>query len=257
MKAEKARRSFTEYIKQAWQYVDPGMPLRMNWHVECIADHLQAVTEEKIRKLLINIGPGYAKSIITCVLWPSWEWAVDPTTQSIFASYAQSLAERDSVRCRDLMLTEWYQQTFVNGAWDFNPAQNRVDDFANTMKGHRQCLSVGSKATGYRGNKVVCDDSLNVTDANSKIARDTATYWWSKVMPTRINDPAKGAHVMIGQRAHEEDPSGFILEGGGYEHLCLPTEFEGDRRCVTYYRMSDGTRAEFFRLLQGMKGFSG
>lgn len=263
VRAEKARRSLSEFVRQAWPLVDPGMPLRWGWHVDAICEHLEAVSRGWIRKLLINIPPGHAKSLLVAVFWPAWEWTWKPTTQSIFSSYAQELAERDSIRCRDLICQEWYQNSFVtrrwevgpqvfevdatvrkHEVWDFNPAQNRVNSFKNTLSGARQCLSVGSKATGFRGNKVVCDDPLNVKDATSKVIRDDAWYWWSKVMPTRINDPARDSFVMIMQRVHEEDPSGMILEGGGYEHLCLPTEFEGERRCVTYVRKPDGFTLE-------------
>lgn len=258
--AERAKESLTEFVKIFWPLVDPGMPLRMNWHVEAICDHLEAVSRGDIRKLLINIPPGHAKSLLVSVFWPAWEWTWAPSKQSIFSSYAAELAERDSVRCRDLMMQEKYQHAFVIGKgydgrplWTFNPSENRVNSFKNTLAGSRQCLSVGSKATGFRGNKVVCDDPLNVKEAHSKTARDEAIYWWSQVMPTRINDPATDAFVIIMQRVHEEDLSGYVLGGGGYEHLCLPTEFEGDRRSVTYVRRVSvepdvaDTKIEFFR----------
>lgn len=260
-KAEKARRSLAEFVRQAWPLVDPGMPLRWGWHVDAICAHLEEVSRGGIRRLLINIPPGHAKSLLVAVFWPAWEWTWKPTTQSIFSSYAQELAERDSVRCRDLILQPWYQERFVtrqwevgsqefyapDGApWEFNPAQNRVNSFKNTVAGARQCLSVGSKATGFRGNKVVCDDPLNATDAMSDIARESAWYWWSIVMSTRVNDPATDSFLMICQRLHEDDPSGRILAGKSYEHLCLPTEFEGDRRCVTYIKRPDAPKEQFF-----------
>jgi hypothetical protein len=31
-----------EFTKQAWHQVEPG-PLDINWHVECICEHLEAV----------------------------------------------------------------------------------------------------------------------------------------------------------------------------------------------------------------------
>jgi hypothetical protein len=41
------------------------------------------------------------------------------------------------------------------------------------------------------------------------------------------------------QRLHEQDLAGHVLARGGYEHLCLPSEFEPDRRCVTSIGWSD------------------
>jgi predicted phage terminase large subunit-like protein len=53
-------------------------------------------------------------------------------------------------------------------------------------------------------------------------------------MSSRLNDMATGRTVIIMQRLHEDDPSGFVLAGGGWEHLCLPSEYEPDRASVTY-----------------------
>lgn len=54
-------------------------------------------------------------------------------------------------------------------------------------------------------------------------------------MPTRLNDPAKSAIIVIMQRLHGNDVSGTILKLGlPYVHLMLPMEFEPERRCVTH-----------------------
>jgi predicted phage terminase large subunit-like protein len=35
--------SLYEYLQEAWQYVEPGMPLHLNWHIKTIARELQVV----------------------------------------------------------------------------------------------------------------------------------------------------------------------------------------------------------------------
>src|SRR5690606_13267919 len=67
--------------------------------------------------------------------------------------------------------------------------------------------------------------------------------WWSETMSTRRNNPAKSARVIIMQRLHEEDLTGYLLErmqsdGEHYEHLCLPAEYEPTSR-VTCIGWSD------------------
>lgn len=53
-------------------------------------------------------------------------------------------------------------------------------------------------------------------------------------MPTRINDPAKSAIITIMQRVHEHDVSGLIISKElGFTHLCIPMEFEPERKCFT------------------------
>jgi predicted phage terminase large subunit-like protein len=45
------------------------------------------------------------------------------------------------------------------------------------------------------------------------------------------------------QRCHQQDLSGHLLEQGGWEHLCLPAEFEGPG-CVTSIGWSDPRSAQ-------------
>jgi hypothetical protein len=49
-------------------------------------------------------------------------------------------------------------------------------------------------------------------------------------MSTRVNDPKTSAMIVVMQRCHAQDLSGHLLEQGGFEHLCLPAEYEGTTR---------------------------
>src|SRR5258708_40305882 len=75
---ERCRKSFRHYIKQFWKVADPGHPYIDAFHIHALADHLQAVDEGEIQRLGLTIPPGHAKSIITSVLFPSWQWARKP-----------------------------------------------------------------------------------------------------------------------------------------------------------------------------------
>lgn len=208
--------------------VEPGTPLLWNWHIDAICEHLQAVTDGRIRRLLINIPPGHMKSLLVSVFWPAWVWARRPEWRALFSSYAMDLAIRDSVRCRDLITSEWYQEGFCP-PWGLKGDQNVKSFFENTRRGFRFSLSVGGRATGFRGDCVVVDDPLNAKEQYSKTARDECVFWWDKVMSSRLNDQRVGARVIIMQRLHEEDLAGHVIRKEGYEHLCLPTEFEPER----------------------------
>src|ERR1700687_4995880 len=78
LKAEKARRRLHEFVMQAWHVLEPETPFIDGAHVHAICDHLQAITEGRIRNLIINVPPGHAKSLLTAVLWPAWVWIVRP-----------------------------------------------------------------------------------------------------------------------------------------------------------------------------------
>ena len=236
IRREKARRSLAEFVRQGWDILEPGTPLIWNWHLDAMALHLEAVARGEIRKLLINVPPGCMKSLMVSVFWPAWMWVDRPEWRCLSSSYAMDLAERDSVRCRDLLTSEWFQTTFEPD-WTFKTDQNVKRQFENTRRGFRFSLSVGGRATGFRGDCIIVDDPLNAKEQHSEVARNECLFWWDKVMWSRLNDQRTGTRVIIMQRLHEEDLAGHVLRQGGWELLCLPSEFEpdrldGDRDCI-------------------------
>jgi predicted phage terminase large subunit-like protein len=99
--------------------------------------------------------------------------------------------------------------------------------------------------TGKRGDRVVWDDPHSVEASLSVAHRETALRVFQETLPTRLNNPDKSAIVIVMQRLHENDVSGFILEDDyGYDHLCLPMEYEKDRHCVTSIGFSDPRKEE-------------
>jgi len=112
LRAEKARRLLHEFVVQAWPVLEPATPFLNGIHVEAICEHLQAVTEGRIRHLIINLPPGHAKSLLTAVFWPAWVWIDRPQIRWLFASYSAHLSVRDSLRCRRLIESDWYQQNW-------------------------------------------------------------------------------------------------------------------------------------------------
>lgn len=50
--------SLITFIKQAWHTIEPGTPFTSGWAVDCMARHLEAVTDGQIKRLLINVPPG-------------------------------------------------------------------------------------------------------------------------------------------------------------------------------------------------------
>jgi hypothetical protein len=106
---QKARRSLKAFMMQAWPVLEPGTELVEGIHIDAICCHLQAVTEGRIPNLIINVPPGHAKSLLTGVFWPAWVWIEHPESRWLFSSYREPLAVRDSLKCRRLIESDWYQ----------------------------------------------------------------------------------------------------------------------------------------------------
>ena len=85
--------------------------------------------------------------------------------------------------------------------------------------------SVGGSLTGEGGDVIIVDDPQNPLMANSEAEREASIAFFKNTLQTRLNDPKKGAIIIIMQRLHENDLTGYILaEQLGYHHLCLPAE---------------------------------
>lgn len=232
--------SLYEFLKAAWRYIDPS-PWTDGWHIDAIAEHLQAVVDGQIKRLIVNVPPRHGKSILTSVAFPAWTWAQPlrsptsgPGVPFLYASYADKLSLRDSVRCRRLIESQWYRDRW-GSRFNLTTDQNTKSRFSNDQGGERLITSIGAGVTGEGGNIIVIDDPNAANEVSSEATTETTLEWWDTVMPTRLNDMSTGAYVIIQQRLGETDLTGHILEKnvGEWTHLCLPARFEPNRSFVT------------------------
>ena len=233
--------SLKGFIKAAWHVVEPGRPFSDGWHIDAVCDHLEAVTSGEIPRLLINIPPGFMKSLTTNVLWPAWEWGPKnlPHKRYVSGSYSETLTVRDNRRTRMLIRDQWYQDLWGE-RFEMSSDQDSKIKFENNKRGFKLATSVRGVGTGERGDTVIVDDPHNVKDGESDAYREEAILWFTETLPTRMNDPRKSAIVVIMQRIHENDVSGHIIANDlGYVHLMLPMEFEPERRCHTIIGFKD------------------
>lgn len=240
MQAETMRRELREFVKGAWHVVEPGKEFKGGWHIDAICDHLTYVSLGDIDDLVINIPPRHSKSTVVAVMWPAWEWTWKPATQWLFATYALALTLRDSVKCRRLIQSPWYQEHFGD-VFQLSSDLNQKGRFDNDHMGYRLATAVAGTATGEGGDKIVVDDAHNMKEINSDTIRQGVIEWWRDVMSTRANDPKRAGRVIIAQRGHHQDLPGHVLATGNWVHLNLPGYFVPKSRCVTKAK-KDSTR---------------
>ena len=168
------------------------------------------------------------KSLEVSVFFPAWAWIDHPGLRFLFTSYASSLSIRDSIKCRRLIRSPWYQSNWGD-RFTIAADQDTKVRFENDHGGYRLATSVDGTATGEGGDIIVIDDPHNVRDGESQVVRKGVLTWWDEVMSTRLNDPKTGRYVIIMQRVHENDLVGHILaKEHGWEHICLPARYEAD-----------------------------
>jgi predicted phage terminase large subunit-like protein len=243
--------SLAEFAVAAWEGRCPdgksnpleAVPLAWNWHIQSLCDHVEALLlnlpgpqgQACPQNLLINVPPGSMKSLIFSVFTPAWMWLFRPQWRAIYASGTPSVVTRDSVKCRNLIKSEWYQQTF-KPSWTISPDQDEKQHFANSAGGFRKGTAAGAAVTGERADFLGVDDPNDAKEITSKAHRTTINEnWWDAAFHNRIADPTLSKRGVIMQRLHEEDLAGHVLEKekGEWAHLSIPMEYEasgaGDR----------------------------
>ena len=235
VRAERARRSLAEFVKQAWPIIEPGTLLIWNWHLDVICEHVQALVERRLgqQNLAINVPPGSMKSTIVSVCLPAWIWAQasthptgGPSYRGLFLSGSESIALRDSMKCRDILESAWYQESF-RPTWSFAKDQNAKGYYKNSAMGFRKCQPAGSKITGERASGLFVDDP-NDASQDSKAARDQINYWWDNGAANRVSSPSTSTRCLIQQRLNEEDLTGHIMakERQDWDALVIRQKYE-------------------------------
>jgi len=249
------REHLSPFIKKVFSTVDPKSVYKHNWHIDLIAEYLEAVTLKQIPNLLINVPPRFLKSICTTVSWPAWLLGKDPSDQIIAASYANKLATKHSVDCRLVVESAWYKATFPNVHMARD--QNEKTKFQTTERGYRIATSIDGTATGEGGDKLILDDPMNPKKAYSDVERASTNEWMDQTWSTRKNDPETSSEIVVMQRLHVDDSTGHIkaqieseliaqamedyedLESRRdqhWEHLVIPQEAE--KRTIVIFPIS-------------------
>jgi predicted phage terminase large subunit-like protein len=233
VRAEVLRRDLHEFVLAFWPVLEPGRRFVDGFHVRMICDHLQAVSEGMIKRLVVNIPPRFSKSTLVSVLWQAWDWLTHPDRRWLTSSHSYGLSVRDSRRMRLVIESPEYVNLIQRYQPGFSLAedQNAKGHYENCYGGGRLACAVGS-GIGEGGDILTVDDPHDASQYLSDTMREAATTWHDEVLSTRLNDPHESAIVVVMQRLHDRDYTGHLLvkEAGRWDHICLPLEYEGDDR---------------------------
>lgn len=232
--AERCERSLYAYLEAAWPAFDPS-PFVGGWHLEAIAEHLEAVTNGEIRRLLVNVPPRSSKTSATVIAWPTWTWALRPMhgnplrgpgVRFLCASYGARKAQEDGVTARRLIASEWYRNLWGHRV-QISPHRDNAERYDTLAGGSR--ISTGiPESLGKGGIVRILDDIHKTNEVESEDVREGVIRAYREIWSTRSNDPEAGVEVLIMQRQHERDLSGYWLESDeDVVHLCIPAEWEG------------------------------
>lgn len=220
VKHDEIQISLYDFFVQAWNVLEPGTELVENWHLKTISAYLEAVYLGKIKRLIINVPPRTGKSTLATIVYPCWNWLHNPYSRLLCASYSQTLAYEHSGSRRLLINSELFK-TLCENRIRLRDDKNRVQEFGNTFRGSMTATSMLGTVTG-KGGYLIIDDPTSGTQANSNACREAANNAFKLNLSTRLNDKKKDPIILIQQRQHDNDLTGYLrANDSGFCYLIL------------------------------------
>lgn len=206
-------------------------------HFVLIANKLMEVIHGKVKRLIINIPPRYGKTELAVKNFIAYGLAINPASKFIHLSYSDDLALDNSSQAKEYIESEAFQKFW--GMKLKKDAQGKKKWF-NELGGGVYATASGGAITGFGAGvadanifsgAIIIDDPLKPDDASSETKRNSVNERYNGTIRSRVND-RNTPIIVIMQRLHEDDLSGFLLNGGSgeeWEHLCLPALDENNK----------------------------
>jgi hypothetical protein len=123
-------------------------------------------------------------------------------------SYSGDLAKKHANDCRAVLEAPWYRELFPGTRIGQKDSETEIELSA---RGFRLATSVGGTLTGRGGDLIIIDDPLKPDDAYSETKRNGAHEWFKNTLLSRLDDKRTGAIIIVTQRVHMDDLTGFVL----------------------------------------------
>lgn len=223
------RQDFKSFAVKVFNELNSGTAYLDNWHVDLIASRIADMREGVFGRLIVNIPPRYMKSILCSVALPAFLLGHAPEARIICVSYGDDLALKLANDCRSIMQTSWYRELFSGTR--LSAVRHAVHNFETTAGGGRFATSTGGTLTGIGAEWIIIDDPLKPLDAMSDSQREKVNEWYRSTLYSRLNNKVTGKILLVMQRLHESDLTGFLLESDpSYRHIKLPVVAEEDEK---------------------------
>ena len=219
------RTHFELFLRRCLMTLNPGSPYLPNWHITAIAYQLERIRRGEITRLIINMPPRHLKSLTVSVAFPAYLLGLEPWHRIFAISYGIELSSKHASDFRSIVELAWFRRAF-----NTRIARSLEDEVWTTARGFRKATSVYGTLTGLGGDIFIIDDPQKPVDAQSDIQRNRLNQWVSNTLMSRLDSKKKGVIIVVMQRVHLNDLSGYLMESGGWTVLSLPAIAEQDER---------------------------
>ncbi len=230
IKTEISKRDFYAFVKTFWNVVEPAVAFCDGLHIKAICEHLQAVYDGRIRKLLIAIPPRHGKTLIVSVLFTAWMLLRRPELKILSVSYSDRLVVKDSLLVLRLLTSPNFVRDYGRS---FGLRRITQKEIYTSRGGYRMCTTVDGGLTGFGADVLIVDDPINAIDVQYEKRREQVNRWYTESLSTRLDNQDTGVKIVIAQRLHNSDLIGMLMDNEEYDKLILPAESTGINQCVS------------------------
>lgn len=179
-------------------------------YLEQVALYIATDGREGLGRVMFFAPPRHGKTLKVSRLFPAWLMGTLPSTRMIMASYAVTLAKKNSRFVRNLIRSEPYRRIFPNVRLARDTASATEWDIDDTGGGLFASGVVGGTA-GHGAKLIGIDDPIkNRAQAESPTYREHLKDWFTDDILTRLDEPG-GAIIVMNTRWHQDDLSGWLL----------------------------------------------
>lgn len=217
------------YFFTRWMFLQRrGYAWQKAAHHAAICNALMRVFNGDTKRLIINVPPRYSKTELVNN-FISWSQGHAPDSEYILTSYSAQLATNNSWQIREMVKQPEYREIF--NRVQLLPDSSAKHEWRTTEGGIVYAAGAGGTITGYGAGKhrdgfagaLILDDPHKADEARSEVMRKNVIDWFQNTLESRKNSPNTPI-ILIMQRLHEEDLSGWLLKGGNgekWDHVCL------------------------------------
>lgn len=195
-----------------------SQPIGRQSHFLTIRDELEKIAKLETNRLIINVPPGYAKSTML-VYFVAWTLAKYPDSNFLYIAYSQELAEKHTGTIKEIITMPAYKYYFgIELMHDSKAKSNFKLKQGGSIKAFGSSGSITGQDAGLPhldrfSGAVIIDDAHKPTEVHSDTIRQSVIDNYNQTIKPRPRGPNVPI-IFIGQRLHEEDLAGFLINGG-------------------------------------------
>ncbi len=168
--------------------------------------------------VIINMPPRYSKTLFL-VYYMAWCYIKNPAAKFIYASYSQKLSLKSSREVKNVLY-------YVGKKSSFSKDSNELWELDGG--GALWSTSLFGSVTGYGAGtldpdvpcagELLIDDPNKISDTFYQVMRDTVNENFINTFWSRRNNMDRVPIIIVQQRVHQEDLSGFLMKDGKFKY---------------------------------------